>query len=464
MFRQLRNFRKKEKTLINMKRKTYIFSLLASLLLLTSCDNFLDVQPTGKVIAKTGEEYRALLTGIYNSFPDDRSLTTLRTDELTLDPASITAEDYNTYFDIWTWNDITPDENTTSYSWRNFYHTIYIASYVIEKEGEITEASTAERSQLAGEAYMLRAYCYSILVNLFGQPYTKCNPATALAVPLLVSADVESVLERSTVEAVYQQILSDISMAKQKLNVDTWDEDLKYRFNTTSADALQARVCLYMGRWQEALDAAKAVIAAYPDLEDLTQTTYTMPDNYKSKEAIVCLEQVMKSAYKAIGVPNRDFITSIRTGDLRKNRYFKAKTSQIYDLLKGGDNECRSTFRSAEAYLTAAEAAARLGNLTEAIGQITPLVQNRYLAALQTTVATEMTVMTQEQLIDFILEQRRCELCFEGHRWFDLRRTTQPQIDKTYDGITYTLQQGDSRYTIPIPREAISANPLLSQE
>jgi len=446
--------------MINMKN---IFFLLIALLLV-SCDKFLDIQPTGKVIAKTGEEYRALLTGVYNTFPTDRSLTTLRTDELVVDGGSVTAEDYNTYFDIWTWNDITPDEKTTSWSWRQFYHIIYIASYVIDKQSEITEASPADINQLVGEAYMLRAYSYSILVNLFGKPYTKCDPTTELAVPLMVTPDVEMVIGRSTVEAVYQQILSDINMAKQKLVIDKWEDDLKYRFNKISADALLARVCLYMGRWQQALDAAKAVVAAYPELEDLTTTSYTMPDKYTSKEAIVSLEQVMKSSYKGIGYPDAKFISSITTGDLRKNRYFKAKTSQIYDLLKGGANECRSTFRSAEFYLTAAEAAARLGKLEEAIDLMSTMVKNRYLAARQTTTINSMKSMTQDQLIDFILEDRRVELCFEGHRWFDLRRTTQQKIVKTFSDVTYTLEEGDNRYTIVIPREAISANPMLSQE
>lgn len=447
-----------------MKHSFILFNIIASFLF-TSCDKFLDIQPTGKVIARTGEEYRALLTGVYSNFPDDRSLTTLRTDEMYLDKATITSEDYNTYFDIWVWNDAAPSENTTTYSWRRYYHTIYIASYIIEKEGEIEETSPADVSQLVGEAYMLRAYTYSILVNLFGKPYTKGNPTTDLAVPLLVSADVESVLERSTVEQVYQQILYDISMAKQHLNQDKWEADLNYRFNKISADALMARVCLYMGRWQEALDAAKAVIAAYPELEDITPSTgYTMPDNHNSKEAIVCLEQVMKSEYKGIGYPDKNFITSIVTGDLRKNRFFKAKTSAVYDLLKGGTNDTRSTFRSAEFYHTAAEAAARLGDLNGAIDLMTPIINNRYLAARRTPTINGMKAMTQDQLIDAILESRRAELCFEGHRWFDLRRTTQQSITKTYGTDTYTLLEGDSRYTMLIPKEAISANPLLSQE
>lgn len=441
----------------------YLYTVLFALLLV-SCDKFLDIQPTGKVIAKTSDEYRALLTAVYKNFPDDRSLTALRTDEMTLDPSITTTEDLNSYFDIWTWNDVAKDANTSSFNWRTFYHTIYIANYVIEHQSEITEGTPKEIKQMVGEAYMLRAYCHFIMVNLYGEPYTYCSPESSLAIPLAIKADVEAVLSRSSVGDIYKQIVSDIESAKQNLNVDKWDSELTYRFNITSADALLSRVALYMGNWQTARDAAQKVIAEYPELEDLTAKDYILPDNYKSKEAIVCLEQVMKSSYKGIGTPNLDFINSYRTGDLRKSRYFKAQTSRIYSLLKGGDTQCRSTFRNAEAYLTAAEAAARLNDKEGAISILTPLIKTRYMAALQQTIISEMEAMTQGELIEAILKERAHELCFEGHRWFDLRRTTQPSITKTYNNIEYTLQQGDSRYTMPIPTEAINANPNLATE
>lgn len=61
-----------------MKRNTLILALVAmAALLLSSCDDFLDITPTGKVIAKTGEEYRALLTNEYKYFSKDRYLTTV---------------------------------------------------------------------------------------------------------------------------------------------------------------------------------------------------------------------------------------------------------------------------------------------------------------------------------------------------------------------------------------------------
>ena len=60
--------------------------------------------------------------------------------------------------------------------------------------------------------------------------------------------------------------------------------------------------------------------------------------------------------------------------------------------------------------------------------------------------------------------ERRVELAFEGHRWFDLRRTTRQELTKTYKGETYVLQKDDSRYTLRIPADAIEANPGLEEE
>lgn len=58
--------------------------------------------------------------------------------------------------------------------------------------------------------------------------------------------------------------------------------------------------------------------------------------------------------------------------------------------------------------------------------------------------------------------ERTCSrACFEGHRWFDLRRTTRPEIKKEIEDVTYTLVQDDSRYTLRIPQDAIDANPGL---
>lgn len=86
------------KRLNTMKRKYLMgIAMLLAALTLTSCNDFLDITPTGKVIAKTGKEYRALLTYEYKNFPEDRGLSTLRSDEMTLSKNATSTEDYDSY-------------------------------------------------------------------------------------------------------------------------------------------------------------------------------------------------------------------------------------------------------------------------------------------------------------------------------------------------------------------------------
>ena len=67
----------------------------------------------------------------------------------------------------------------------------------------------------------------------------------------------------------------------------------------------------------------------------------------------------------------------------------------------------------------------------------------------------------KDELRTEILNERRREFAFQGHRWFDLRRTTQPSIEREYKGIVYTLEENDERYTLRLPVEAVAANPEL---
>ena len=73
----------------------------------------------------------------------------------------------------------------------------------------------------------------------------------------------------------------------------------------------------------------------------------------------------------------------------------------------------------------------------------------------------EISGLTGTALVERIRLERRLELCYEGHRWFDLRRTTRPRIEKVIDGKTYILEKDDARYTLRIPQAAIDANPEL---
>ena len=426
------------------------------MLLFSACDDYLDIQPVGKVIPTTATEFRALLTEAYVTVPDDRGLASFRSDEMLLDVTS--PMDIESYKDIWTWNDNGAGENTSTFSWRQFYHVLFIANYVIESERLMTDGSTDEIRQMVGEAYMLRAYMHFILANLHAPAYTACDPATTKAIPLKLDSDVEGMLRRDMLSDVYASIVKDLDSAEDYLNVDSWEPGYNYRFTTLSVDALRSRVMLYMGRWDEARKAADRVLAVNSSLSDVSTQ---LPNVYNSVENILALEQIMTAQYARAFKINRDFFRLYTSSDLRRRAYFNQVTSSNILLIKGGSNTYSCSFRVAEMLLNAAEAACREGQTDDAADYLLTLQRARFSdggAAKETAVA----VMDQDQLLTEILNERARELAFEGHRWFDLRRTTRPRIERTYRGETYVLEQDDPRYSIRIPSEAIAANPGLA--
>ena len=218
-----------------------------------------------------------------------------------------------------------------------------------------------------------------------------------------------------------------------------------------------------MGNWEQAYEYAKKVVDTHGELEDINASN-TLPNHYQSVEAILSLEEVFPVEYQTNGQVNPNLISLYRSGDMRRSRFYRAETASITRVEKGGGNEFRCTFRTAEFYLTAAEAAMELNDMDNARHYLTELMKKRYAAVMYPRYEAEILAMTREELRQEIYDERFRELAFEGHRWFDLRRTTRPELTKTYNGETYVLQKDDPRYTLRIPPEAIEANPGLEEE
>lgn len=136
-----------------MIKKLYITLALFGSLLVSSCDSFLDIQPTGKVIPNTLAEYRALLTKAYSQKLFDRGVTEFRTNGVTIRDYEY---DQNYYSEIEKWNDTNPIPGTRPFAWSNYYSVIYYANAIIDKKEAITEGTQEDIDQLVGEAYLLR--------------------------------------------------------------------------------------------------------------------------------------------------------------------------------------------------------------------------------------------------------------------------------------------------------------------
>lgn len=425
------------------------------LLTAVSCNKYLDIEPAGRVIPKTAEDFRNLLTTGYSVFPEHKSLLAVRTDELELDEWS---DDYTALKDIYQWNDATPATISFSFPYISFYTSIFNANHVIA-EVENEAGKTAETAQLKGEAYLLRAYSHFELLNLYAKPYNKATAGTDRGVPISLTIDLEQNYKPATVEAVYTQIFSDITAGRQLLNTVNFEAGKNYRFTTRAALALLARIHEFRGEWAEALEISTQALAINNKLEDLNSST-RLPNHYQSVENIMSLEKtyafrsgVAMASVHLIGIYNQQ-------NDLRFPISF-SKSGADYYSLKGSSDAMKISFRNGELYLIRAEAALQTDNLVLARQSLLDLKAKRLKPAYYQTEVTRINGLNKSSLLQEILNERERELSLEGHRWYDLRRYGQPALVHNLGGETYTLQANDPRYTLRFPREAIAANPNL---
>jgi hypothetical protein len=96
--------------------------------------------------------------------------------------------------------------------------------------------------------------------------------------------------------------------------------------------------------------------------------------------------------------------------------------------------------RLAEVYLIRAEARAQQSKLEDGLKDLN-VIRNR------ANVPSISAVATSDELIDKILLERRVELAYESHRWFDLIRTKKAQ---QVLGITDV-----NKLLLPIPRQEV---------
>lgn len=444
-----------------MKKNLIYIGLLVSGLMTTSCDKYLDIQPVGTVVPTTESDFRALMVSGYQIYPAHKALLNLRTDELFLDETSI---DLAQVKDLYLWKDQNPDLNTLPMAWETIYKSIFYANHIIAEAKDKAGDSNAVK-QIRAEAYLLRAYSHFELLSTYADNYNPATAATDRGVPISIKVDLEQLFAPATVEKVYSQILQDMEQASILLQVEDQATSVKYRFDRRSYHAFEARLHLYRGEWELASLTAAKGLAINANLENLNEANSKLPNDFESKEMIQAWEEVGKANVANSTFIDPLFLTKYQNGDLRLSRYFQTKkddnNKEQYVSSKGGNNRFNVTFRNAELYLIKAEAAARLGQKEQAITSLTTLLKNRLTAAVLVAAQAKLATLSNADLITYILDERARELALEGLRWYDLKRTTRPEIVHNYRAIDYKLNQNDPRYVIRYPRQAISNNPDL---
>ncbi len=447
-----------------MKQFRFIILGLLCIFVLVACSDFLEEKSQDEVIPTTTKDYSELLLG-YMYANNNYILLHALSDELQINERKLSSyrDDATvmSYFGCFTWQpDMWERENTLSDRYEYIYSQIMGINAVLDGVDD-SKGSVEEKEIVKAGALALRAFGYYFLVNLFGEPYNYNKDA--LGVPLkLTSALTENGMARNTVSEVYTQIVKDLEEAS-----DLFEKYPKqrgdYRINGTTVDILLSRVYLYMEEWDKAIIAANQAISTAEGLTDYTvidpSETFYMTTYDHSEVEWLWGNYTLPSQF----IISDELRTGYKEGDCRLNFWFDNSYQVI--KMKTADTRPTNTIRISEAYLNRAEARVLATNvdISGALADLNELRRHR-IAGYQNVTISDVAVLLEE-----IRKERYLELCFDWHRWFDLRRYGMPSISHDYKirkndpWVTYTLQEEDPLYTLPISTVMMNNNVQLEQ-
>ncbi len=437
-----------------MKKRIFITSVLMSLFLVQSCsDDFTSLAPQSERnvenFYRTAGDIRIAISGIYDALQSGGTygttdavatggtngywlMTEMRSDNTdqggdvtglaaAIAVVNVFAED--------------PLNEFVQGAWTGSYLGIARANIVLTRIGDIDMDQTL-KDQFTGEALFLRSLFYYNLALLFGN----------IPMPLTETVSISAQLEQVPAATVFNQLIADLQEAAGKLP-DGHPSSIGGRATKGAAQTLLARVYLTVGDNGNAATTLRAITGSgafqlVPSYADLWG-----PANELNSESIFEVQfrgggLGEGSGYANAFVPdasllggqpaggrNRptvDLITSYEAGDSRfavsmdttfldptsgaRQRYVRKYFSGVPFQENDADNNF-VVFRYADVLLMLAEA---IGEGGEAYGLINQVRTRAGLA--------DIDASTPGSFEEKLLQERRIELAFENHRWYDLLR------------------------------------------
>lgn len=459
---------------------------------MSSCDKILEEEPQNKLKPETFSDFDELLNYGYPSSPDYGTevpldyYVELMTDDVNL--AYFNADLLSYPLIPFSFADTHEDQAMLEgydKAWKNFYRAIYYANVVIEN-ADAAVGTPQQRNYLKGEAMLLRAFSYFKLINLYAQPYNADTAEDDLGVPLKLDPAVQSEsYRRNTVQEVYDQIDLDIREGLRLMKENDLRVTSKSKLTPIAGELFASRVALYKKDYERAITHATAVIQANPTFHNLSGFDFNVARNwgyggqihvFNANNSNLLFQYGTNEFYHYVYYPGAmgvsdDLIDQYEPGDIRlyyftypqgaARRYYKFRPfpNRLGEPIRG--------FRTEEAYLNRAEAYAETNRGQDALDDLNQLRRHKFDPHYGGTpdyfILQIEDYPDQMRQVAVVREERRRELCFEFHRWYDLRRYGMPSLTHVHGSDTYTLAEGDLRYVLQIPQRELDYNPEMAK-
>ncbi len=442
-------------------------SIIATALLSGACS--LDLEPIDEIsdnkAFETVEDLEKGMTGVMTEFGSHNivGMSDWASDDLRYSLAN-TGQGVQVH--NWTYNSSTGDLAGT---WNEQATLVDRANRIMAIAARFDQEDKTVQRVIA-ETKVTRAYGHFNIVRMYCKNYSANDP---LGIPYKFESGISSP-SRLTQGEVYQNIIADINAAIPELSIM---REGNYWITQSTAYALKARVAQYMQDWDMAITAANEAI-------DLGGYRLATRDEYRDvwDDAIANnVEVIFRLRRENSGIGN--YYTRATNGDIFFHPSYDLMNQYTYDDIRGltffgldekgqdvvtkhdgrpndktNVNDVK-VFRVSELVLIKAEAYAQKAQLDKVADELNYLRNHR----LVSPDALEFT--NQQEAIQAVRDERRRELAYEGHRFYDLKRWALGIERLTEDSETTsrTLEAGDYRFVFPVPQSEIFANKNMVQ-
>lgn len=449
-----------------MKLKNIFIVSISVLLGFTACDDmdFLQIKPDNLILTddavKTADDLEKLLLGAYHDIRANgfwggvalRGFNVISDDAIantaTFEWVQMTTHEMNLV------NPVGRDQ------WQHTYRAINRVNQIAYSPlaEEILAGAGDKLNQFKAEASFIRGFGHFHLVRTFGLPYSDEHKNTAeMGVPLRLQGVLDretafEIVQRSTVEEVYNQVIADLEFAAANLPAgNAWDSG---RATQDIAKALLAKVYFHKQDYANAARLAGEVIRTgkYALDTDMTAKYARAEMGTSTREVIFMIPSV------SITEDSWGGLRAFRTNDLTLPIYHPSESllnahdkendrrfSTFYKEINGSWYTTRFDYQYMDAIvmgynellLLYAEALAESGgDLTEALTSLNQIEQRAYGQA-KTTQADKATI------IDAARKERRLEIALHGERLFELKRMRQDVRGDAWDSRKIMFQIPD---------------------
>jgi starch-binding outer membrane protein, SusD/RagB family len=461
-------------------KKLYIYLLFGGLILNAGC-NVLDQEPETQIsdeMAFTNEKSaEAALAGLYDQLQSGAYYG--RNFQLISDVSSDVSQSVGTwdfYRELDTYSlDASNLELTNFYS--AAYRAVNQANNIIAEVPNI-EMPQANKDNIIGQAHLVRGLAFFDLNRVFGGVPGVIGESSVV-LPLTPSRAINESLYPSRPNLIegYNQILADFEEALRLLPEEQSSTYFtRSRAVKSTARALLSRLHLYLFNYDEVIsystdvinDSKYSLVSSYPSIfssefssESIFELDFVIADPSGLRTWYFPGSQGGRGDIAA----HQEFVELIRSdaNDVRGTMFGFESVQGVYyptKYQKPGNIDNVHLIRIAEMYLNRAEAYARNGDLNLAVNDMNIIKQRAGASPYG-------GVMDQGSVLLELEQERKIELAFEGHSFFDLVRTGRAlevlrEVERRNSSAPVGLDQ-PWKQILPIPRDELLSNPNMHQ-